>query len=85
MINWQRRIRMRIANELSSKIRGWINYFSIEKVSYPKKAIKNIEWYLKSRLARYFKKKSQRKSKLYSKGAFEELVNKHGLVKPSAY
>jgi len=76
---------MRIANELSSKIRGWINYFSIKKVSYPKKAIKNIEWYLKSRLARYFKKKSQRKSKLHSKGAFEELVNKYGLVKPSAY
>lgn len=77
---------MRIANELNSKIRGWINYFSIDKVSYPRRAIRNIEWYLKCRIARYFKKsKSQRKSKLYSKGAYNELVSKYGLIEPTAY
>jgi len=76
---------MRIANELNLKLRGWMNYFSIEGVSYPNKAKRNIEWYLKCRLNRYYKRKSQRRSKLYSKGAYKVLVEKYGLIKPSAY
>lgn len=78
-------IPMRIANELNSKIKGWINYFSIKGVSYPNKAKRDIEWYLKCRISRYYKRKSQRRSKLYSKGAYKILVEKYGLIKPTTY
>ncbi|TDX48967.1 group II intron maturase [Orenia marismortui] len=76
---------MAIANDLNSKLRGWINYFTISKVSYPNKAKRDIEWYLRRTLNKHFKRKSQRKSRLYSKGVYRILVEKHGLVKPTAY
>ncbi len=74
-----------LASELNSKLRGWINYYSIAGVSYPSKAKWNIDWYLEGRLRSYYKRKSQRKSRLYSKGAYEILVNKYGLIKATAY
>lgn len=74
-----------IASDLNSKIRGWMNYYSIKGISYPNKAKRDIEWYLKGRINRYYKRKSQRKSRLYRKGAYEILVNKYGLIKPTAY
>jgi hypothetical protein len=74
-----------IAKDLNDKLRGWINYYDIPRVSYPSQAKGNIEWYLKGRLKRYYKRKSQRKCKLYRKGAFEILVEKYGLIKPTLY
>jgi len=76
---------MVIANDLNSKIRGWINYYTIPRVSYPSQAKRDIEWYLKGKLKRYYKRKSQRKSRLYSKGAFKILVENYGLIKPTTY
>lgn len=70
--------------ELNRKIVGWINYFSIEGVSYPAMAKRRLRYYLMDRLNRYYKRKSQRKSKLYSRRAFDELV-KWGLVDPTQY
>ncbi|QII11753.1 hypothetical protein KsCSTR_23740 [Candidatus Kuenenia stuttgartiensis] len=37
------------------------------------------------RLPRYYKRKSQRRSKLYNRGAFKELVNRYGLIDPTKY
>jgi group II intron reverse transcriptase/maturase len=70
--------------ELNRKIVGWINYFTIDGVSYPAMAKRRLRYYLMDRLNRYYKRKSQRKSKLYGRRAFDELV-KWGLVDPTQY
>ncbi len=74
-----------IVADLNRKIRGWINNFTIEKVSYPAKAKRNLRYYLNKKLARFYKRKSQRKCKLYNRGAFDVLVNEYGLVDPASY
>lgn len=70
--------------ELNRKIVGWVNYFTIDKVSYPAMAKRRLRYYLMDRLNRYYKRKSQRHCKLYGQRAFDELV-KWGLVDPTKY
>lgn len=74
-----------VAKELNRIIKGWINYFTIEKVSYPQQSKRKIRWYLMDKLQRYYYRKSQRKSKLYRKGAFETLTKRFGLIDPRVY
>lgn len=74
-----------IAVGLNSMIRGWINYFSISKVSYPAMSKRKLRAYLSNSLYRYFNRKSQRKSRLYRQNAFEVLVVRFGLIDPSKY
>jgi RNA-directed DNA polymerase len=64
---------------------GWVNYFTIPKVSYPQIEKRKLRWYLTNSLYRYYQRKSQRKSKLYRQNAFEVLTRKHGLVDPTKY
>lgn len=61
-----------------------MNYYKIEKVSYTQVAFKEIEDYLRTRLFRYYNRKSQRKSRLYGQQAFDKLVREYGLIKPYA-
>ena len=74
-----------IVKDLNAITRGWINYFSIKGIAYPSKAKKDLRYYLFTKLSRFYKRKSQRKSKLYNQGAFKVLVNKHGLIDPTKY
>lgn len=74
---------LKLAKELNHRIRGWMNYFDIPGVSYPKQAFRKVRYYLMKRLTRYYYRKSQRKSKLYRRGAFDVLVRKYGLIDPS--
>ena len=74
-----------VVRDLNAIIRGWINYFSIAKVSYPNKAKRKLRYYLCDKLQRYYKRKSQRKCKLYNRGAFGILVQKYGLIDPTKY
>ena len=74
-----------IVKQLNPLIRGWINYFSIKGVSYPSKSKRKLRWYLSEKIYRYYRRKSQRKSKLYNQKAFEVLVNKYGLIDPTKY
>jgi group II intron reverse transcriptase/maturase len=74
-----------VVKELNSKIRGWLNYFTIEKVSYVAMSKRRLRYYLQQKLNRYFNRKSQRKSRLYRQRAFELLVQKHGLIDPIQY
>ena len=71
-----------VVRELNPIIRGWKNYYQIEKVSYTQVAFKTLEDYLRQRLTRFYNRKSQRKSRLYGKQAFDILVKEHGLIKP---
>lgn len=74
-----------IVKGLNAKIRGWLNYFTVKGVSYPAMSRRKLRWYLYERLNRYYRKKSQRKSKLYGCRAFEKLVNLYGLIDPTKY
>jgi len=72
----------RVVYELNPIIRGWMNYYHIEKVSTTQVAFRELEDYLRVRLLRYYNRKSQRKSRLYRQQAFDKLVKEEGLIKP---
>jgi RNA-directed DNA polymerase len=74
-----------VSRELNAKIRGWLNYFSVEGVSYPTMAKRRLRHYLSQRLYRYYNRKSQRKSRLFRQDAFGLLVNQYGLIDPTKY
>ncbi len=74
-----------VAGNLNTIIRGWLNYFEIPKVSYPKMSKRELRYYLCNRIYRYYNRKSQRRSRLYGQQAFEILVAKHGLIDPNKY
>ena len=71
-----------VVDELNPIIRGWMNYYKIDKVSHTQVAFKDLEDYLRNRLFRYYNRKSQRKSRLYGQQAFVKLVKEYGLIKP---
>ncbi|PNW28804.1 UNVERIFIED_CONTAM: group II intron reverse transcriptase/maturase [Euhalothece sp. KZN 001] len=71
-----------VVAELNPIIRGWMNYYRIEKVSYPQMAFKYLNDYLRDRLHRFYQRKSQRKSRLYGQEAYKLLTQQYGLVIP---
>lgn len=71
-----------VVDELNPIIRGWMNYYKIEKVSYTQIAFRDLDCYLRRRLYRFYNRKSQRKSSLFGRQAFEILVKEFGLIKP---
>lgn len=71
-----------VVRELNPIIRGWMNYYRIEKVSYTQKAFRKLNDYLRDRLIRYYNRKSQRGSNLSGSQAFDMLVKEYGLIKP---
>ena len=74
-----------ITSELNAKLRGWLNYFDIPKVSYPAESKCRVRYYLSNRLYRYFNRKSQRKSRLFRQNAFKVMVEKYNLIDPTKY
>jgi group II intron reverse transcriptase/maturase len=72
----------KVALELNPIIRGWMNYYKIEGVSYTQVAFKKLDDYLRIRLKRYYNRKSQRKSRLYGHQAYDLLTKKFGLIVP---
>ncbi len=70
-----------VAKELNMIILGWLNYYDIRGLSYTQMVRKDLMWYLKGRLYRYYNRKSQRRSRLYGSQAFELLL-RHGMVNP---
>lgn len=75
----------RVAKDLNTILRGWLNYFDIPGVSYPAMSRRRIRHYLVERLYRYYNRKSQRRSRLYGTQAFDLLVGKYGLIDPTKY
>jgi group II intron reverse transcriptase/maturase len=74
-----------VAKELNTIIRGWLNYFEIEGVSYPAMSKRKLRHYLCESLNRYYERKSQRKCRLYGHNAFEVLTVKYELIDPTKY
>ncbi len=75
----------KIVEGLNAILRGWLNYFEIPKVSYPQMSKRRLRFYLYNRLYRYYRRKSQRKSRLYGQKAFEVLTTRYGLIDPTKY
>jgi group II intron reverse transcriptase/maturase len=71
-----------LVEELNPIIRGWINYFKIDKVSYVQVQLSDLDNYLSTRLHRYYKRKSQRGTNLHGPQAYQMLTQKYGLIKP---
>jgi RNA-directed DNA polymerase len=74
-----------MVRELNPILGGWLNHFDIKGVSYPYSAKLKLDFYLRTRLTRYFNRKSQRKSRLFRKQAYGILVDKYGLINPLKY
>ena len=74
-----------VATGLNTIMRGWLNYFSIEGVSYPAISKRRLRLHLFNSLYRYYNRKSQRKCRLYGQKAFEVLTSKFGLIDPTQY
>lgn len=74
-----------VARELNAIMRGWLNYFEIKGISYPAMSKRRLRFYLCNKLNRYYKRKSQRRCRLYGHNAFEALVSKYGLIDPTKY
>lgn len=70
----------RVVEELNPIIRGWVNYYRIPGVSYTQVATKRVDDYLRSRIERYYKRKSQRRSRLHGDQAYQMLIHEYGLV-----
>ena len=68
-----------LVRKLNPKLRGWSNYFTIPKVSYPARAKDSVNTYLFYSLKRYYKRKSQRSCKLYRQNAHDKLIKHYGL------
>jgi len=71
-----------VVTEMNPIIRGWMNYYRIDKVSYTQVAFKTLDDYLRKRLNRFYQRKSQRKSRLYRQEAYQLLVQQYGLIAP---
>ena len=74
-----------VATGLNPIIRGWLNYFEIKGVSYPAMSKRSLRYYMYNSLNRYYRRKSQRKCRLYGHNAFEVLVTRFGLIDPTKY
>lgn len=74
-----------VATGLNTIIRGWLNYFEIKGVSYPAVSKRKLRFYLSDSLYRYYRRKSQRRCRLYGHKAFEVLTTSFGLIDPIKY
>jgi group II intron reverse transcriptase/maturase len=74
-----------VAKGLNPILRGWLNYFEIKGVSYPAMSKRSLRFYMYNSLNRYYRRKSQRKCRLYGHNAFEILTTRFGLIDPIKY
>jgi RNA-directed DNA polymerase len=85
LIHYRNRNSKDTVKMLNYKLRGWLNYFSIDGVSYTSITRRKLRMYLRDRLFRHQKRKSQRYRYAYCRGTFRRWVEKHGLVDPESY
>lgn len=71
-----------VVDKLNPILRGWMNYYKIEKVSYTQQSFRKLDEYLRVRLFRYYNRKSQRRTRLHGQQAYHKLVKDYGLIAP---
>ncbi len=70
---------------LNMKLRGWLNYFTLEGISYTSKERIKLRMYLRDRLFRHQRRKSQRYRYAYCRRTFRRWVEEYGLIDPESY
>ncbi len=85
LIKYRNRSEQSTVKMLNPKLRGWLNYFTIENVSYTAIPRKKLKMYMRDRLYRHQKRKSQRYRAAYCHGTFKRWVLKYGLVDIGSY
>lgn len=71
-----------VVETLNPIIRGWMNYYQVQGVSYPQVAFRKLDKYLRERIGGFYHRKSQRKSSLHGQQAYKLLTEEYGLVVP---
>lgn len=71
--------------KLNPILRGWLNYFTIDGVSYTGNTRRKLRIYLRDRLFRHQKRKSQRYRYARCRGTMKAWFNKYNLVDPETY
>jgi RNA-directed DNA polymerase len=64
---------------------GWLNYFSIPRVTYIWETAPGLIWHLGYKLYKWFREKSQRHSKFFSHRTYEKLVKNYHLLDIAKY
>jgi len=64
---------------------GWLNYFSINRVTYIWDTVNKLKTYLDYKLIKWFREKSQRHSRLFSQRAYDKLVKNYHLLNIRKY
>lgn len=64
---------------------GWLNYFSISRVTYIWETVKVLKRHLEYKLFKWFREKSQMHSKFFSQRTYEKLVNNYRLLDIEKY
>jgi group II intron reverse transcriptase/maturase len=75
----------RTVKMLNPKLRGWLNYFTVDGVSYTKITRRKLRIYLRYRLFQHQRRKSQRSRYAYCRRTFKRWTEKHGLIDPESY
>jgi len=74
-----------VSKRINIILQGWLNYFNIPKVSYLYSTTKNLRLFLKERLFRYRRRKSQRYKYRFCRNTFKRWVLKYGFTNPEKY
>jgi RNA-directed DNA polymerase len=76
---------MVITKDLNAIIRGWLNNFDCQGLSYAAMSKRRLRIYLINCIYKNHCRKSQRSSKIKGLSAFEDMVRTHGLIDPTKY
>ena len=74
-----------VVSQLNPLLRGWLNYFCIEGVSYMKIPRRKVRIYLRDRLYRYQRRKSQKYNYSYCGDTMNRLIREENLIDPEKY
>jgi len=84
LCNRQRNAKIAV-DQLNPLLRGWLNYFTMAGVSYTKLSRRKIKIYLRDRLFRHQKRKSQRYRYAHCRGTLQRWLRDHNLIDPETY
>lgn len=75
----------KMVSGLNKILIGWLNYFSISRVTYIWDTVRVLKNHLDYKLFKWFREKSQRHSKFFSLRTYEKLVNNYHLLDIAKY
>ena len=85
LVHFRNRNAAHTVKMLNAKLSGWLNYFEIEGETYTTRTRIKLGMYLRDRLYRHQKRKSQRYRYAYCRGTFGRWVEEYGLIDPESY